>query len=129
MKMRVFIVDDSEVVRNLLTHMVSRLPNVEVVGCAAGVTEAIEAIGRLKPTIIVLDIAMPGGSGLEVLEAAKRETPSPIVMMFTNLAYEQYRERCQMLGADYFFDKSTEFQKAREMLIKLAGGDTLASRG
>ena len=119
MKTSVFIVDDSQVVRDLLTNVISRLSNVEVVGRAAEVSEAIEAIRRLKPAIVVLDISMPGGSGLEVLEAAKREQPAPIVMMLTNLAYEQYREKCRQLGADYFFDKSTEFQKAKDVLIKL----------
>jgi len=84
MKTSVFIVDDSQVVRDLLTNVISRLSNVEVVGRAAEVSEAIAAIRRLKPAIVVLDISMPGGSGHEVLEATKREQPAPIVMMLTN---------------------------------------------
>ena len=125
----IFIVDDSEVVRDLLSQIIRRLPNLDEVGHAGTANEAIDAIRRLKPAIVVLDISMPDGSGLQVLAAVKRENPPPIVMMLTNLAYERYREECRQLGADYFFDKSTEFQQAKEALIKLADGSASVSGG
>ena len=112
----VFIVDDSAVVRERLIQLIAEIPGVQVVGQAEIAFEAIAAIRRLKPAFVVLDISMPGGSGMYVLETIKREQPAPEVIMLTNFASEQYRQKCLQLGADYFFDKSTEFGKVLEIL-------------
>lgn len=112
----VFIVDDSPVVRDRLLAMISELPNVEVVGQADVAFEAINSIRRLRPSVVVLDISMPGGSGMYVLESVKKDRPVPLVIMLTNFAHEQYRQKCLQLGADYFFDKSTEFERVTEVL-------------
>ena len=77
------------------------------------------AIRRLKPDVVILDIHLPGSSGIEVLEAIKKDKPAPIVIMFTNYPYPQYRKRCMDLGADFFFDKSTEHEKLTEVFKRL----------
>ena len=108
---RILIVDDSRIVRERLMAMVSELPGVEVVGEADIAFEAISAIRRLKPDLVVLDISMPGGSGIYVLETIKREMPTPMVVMLTNFVSDAYRQKCIQLGVDHFFDKTTEFEK------------------
>lgn len=112
----VFIVDDSPVVRERLVTLISELRHVAIVGQADIAFEAINSIRRLKPGIVVLDISMPGGSGMYVLESIKQDRPCPLVIMLTNFAHDQYRKKCLQLGADYFFDKSTEFEKVTEVL-------------
>ena len=62
----VFIVDDSPVVRDRLVTLISELPNVDVVGQADIAFEAINSIRQLRPSVVVLDISMPGGSGMYV---------------------------------------------------------------
>jgi DNA-binding NarL/FixJ family response regulator len=119
---KVFLVDDSSMVRERLAAFISDLPNVEVIGQAERAAEAIRRIRDLKPDVVVLDISIPGGSGLQVLQAVKKHNPPPLVIMLTNFAHEQYRRRCQQLGADYFFDKSSEFEKVMEVLQELATG-------
>jgi len=109
-------VDDSPVVRERLATLLSDLPSVEIVGQAEIAFEAISATRRLKPDVMLLDISMPGGSGIHVLEMVKKERPAPLVIMLTNFAHEQYRQKCLQLGADYFFDKSTEFEKVLSVL-------------
>ena len=125
---KVFIVDDSPVVRVRLTSLINELSGVEVVGHAEIAFEAIHAIRRLKPDVVVLDISMPGGSGMYVLETIKREELCPLVIMLTNFSHDQYRKKCLLLGADYFFDKTTEFDRVVEVLRQLPGaaGDTEA---
>ena len=118
---KVFIVDDSPVVRERLTGMISELAGMQVVGHAEIAFEAIHSIRRLKPDVVVLDISMPGGSGMYVLETIKRERPCPLVIMLTNFAHDQYRKKCLQLGADYFFDKTTEFDRVIEVLRHLPG--------
>ena len=109
--MRVLIADDSAVVVERLITLLSELPEVEIVGEAQTSGEATERIRQLQPDVVILDIRMPGGSGIDVLETVKKFVPAPIVVMFTNFPYPQYRERCLRAGADFFFDKSTEFDQ------------------
>jgi DNA-binding NarL/FixJ family response regulator len=121
----IFIVDDSAVVRERLVTLLSELPNVEVVGQADIAFEAINSIRRLRPSVVVLDISMPGGSGMHVLETIKKDRPEPMVIMLTNFAHDHYRQKCLQLGADYFFDKSTEFERVTEVLRNLPALDSI----
>jgi DNA-binding NarL/FixJ family response regulator len=116
---RVVLVDDSSMVRERLVGLISELPGVTIVGQAAGAAEAIAEIRRLRPDVVVLDISIPGGNGLQVLATIKAETPAPTVIMLTNFAHEQYRRRCFELKADYFFDKSREFEKVLDVLQEI----------
>jgi len=114
---KVFVADDSPMVRERLISLLTELPNVEVVGETGAALEAIDSIRRLKPNAVVLDISMPGG-GMSVLETIKKEEEAPMVIMLTNFSNEPYRRRCLQLGADYFFDKSSEFEKVIQVLGK-----------
>lgn len=97
--------------------MVSELSApIQLIGEAHDAREATEAIRRLKPDVVILDIHMPGGNGIDVLRSIKQEAPATLVLMLTNFAYPEYRKRCMDAGADFFFDKSTEFDKVPEVL-------------
>lgn len=117
--MKVFIVDDSAVVRERLIGMITELPEIEVAGQAHNAQDAIQSIRKLKPDVVILDIRMPGGNGIEVLKEIKRDKPAPLIIILTNYPYPQYRKKCMEGGADYFFDKSTEFEKVIDVLKKL----------
>jgi DNA-binding NarL/FixJ family response regulator len=112
---KVFIVDDSAVLRERLITILSELKGIEIIGQAKGPLEAQEAIPKLKPDVVILDIRMPGGKGIDVLENIKKGKSPPIVIMFTNYPYPQYRKKYMDAGADFFFDKSTEFDKITEI--------------
>jgi DNA-binding NarL/FixJ family response regulator len=112
----VLIADDSALVRERLADMIAELEGVELVGQAHDTDTALEAIRRLKPHVMILDIRMPGGSGIQVLEAAKQEMGPPVAIMLTAFAYAQYRRKCLEAGAEYFFDKSSEFECVAETL-------------
>lgn len=117
--MKIFIADDSAVVRERLKIMFSELPGIEIVGEARNVSEALNSIKKLHPDVVILDIKMPGGNGISVLENIKKIELAPVVIMLTNYPYPQYRKKCMDLGADFFFDKSTEFEKVMEVLEQL----------
>jgi DNA-binding NarL/FixJ family response regulator len=122
--LKVFITDDSVLVRERLVGLLSELEAVELVGQAESAPEAIETIQRLRPDVVVLDIRLPGGSGIEVLKAIKQNVPSPIVIMLTAFPYRQFHEKCQEAGAEYFFDKASEFHRIVEVLKQLQDGTT-----
>jgi DNA-binding NarL/FixJ family response regulator len=109
--MRIFIADDSEMLRVRLVKMLSEIEGIEIIGQAQDSLGAIESIQNLNPHVVILDIRMPQGNGIEVLEAIKKNNQPPKVIIFTNYPYPQYRKRYMDAGADFFFNKSTEFEK------------------
>ena len=116
---RVYVVDDSDFVRERLIEMLSELQEVEIVGGTGDPGEALAAIREMVPDTVILDIRLPGKSGVEVLRDLKKEKPSPMVIILTNFPYPQYRKECTEAGADYFFNKSTEFNKIANVLTGL----------
>jgi DNA-binding NarL/FixJ family response regulator len=95
------------------------IEGVEIAGQAKNAHDAIEAIVKLKPDVAILDIRLPGKSGIEVLKDI-RDKKLPIrVIMLTNYPYPQYRKKCEELGADYFFDKVADIEKIVEVFKKL----------
>lgn len=117
--MKVFIADDSEVICERLKEMLSELSEIEIVGQAKDGIQATNLIEKLNPDVVILDIRMPGGNGIDVLENIKKDNPALIVIMLTNYPYPQYRKKCMKAGADYFFDKATEFERVTEVLKEL----------
>lgn len=117
--MRVFIADDSSIIRERLVTMITAIPDSEVVGQAATINDARPSIHQLRPDVVILDIQMPGGSGIDLLQELKQNATSPLVLMITTNAFPQYRKKCLEAGADYFFDKATEIQLLQETLCQL----------
>jgi DNA-binding NarL/FixJ family response regulator len=95
--------------------MLAKLGEIEIICRARNVPEATEAVRDLKPDVVILDIGMPGGSGIDVLESMKRNRERSMVIVLTNYSYPQYRKKCLQLGASFFFDKA-ELQEVAEVL-------------
>ena len=118
--MKVFIIDDSELVVERLRALLSDIEGLEFIGQATNAKDAVEAILKLKPDVVILDIRLIGENGMNVLERIKKEHAPPIVIVLTNYPYPQYRKKCRELGADYFFDKVTEIESFVKVLRTLA---------
>jgi DNA-binding NarL/FixJ family response regulator len=115
---RVLIVDDSKQVRERLISILSEYPQVRIVGQAGNGKEALDALDDQKPDTVVLDIRLPGKSGIELLGDIKAAHPEITVIMLTNYDFEQYRKQCLQMGADYFFNKTLEFEKVVDVLVR-----------
>jgi DNA-binding NarL/FixJ family response regulator len=120
--MKVFIADDSPILRDRIRAMLSDFPDVEIAGQAKDTPEAIKSIQDLNPDLVILDIRMPGGSGIEVLQSIKKDRPDIKVIVFTNYPYPQYRKKCMDLGADFFFAKATESDQIPLVVSELIRG-------
>jgi DNA-binding NarL/FixJ family response regulator len=115
--MRIFVADDSATLRMRLVDMLAEIPGIQVVGSAGDAHNAIDLIRRARPDVVLLDIRLRDNGGFLVLQSIKdAPDPSPVAIVFTNEAFPQYRKEYIAAGADYFFDKSTEFEKVRSVL-------------
>jgi len=110
--MTVYIVDDSRDIRARLKEILTELSEVHTIEEAESLQEVQENIDRIDPDILIVDIRLKEGSGFLVLEYICRYFKVPMIVVLTNYPTEEYRKKCIRLGADYFFNKSTEFEKA-----------------
>lgn len=118
--MKVFIVEDSEALRERLSRAISSIPHVEVIGYADNALEAMNRIAQAKPHLVILDVRLNASSGFDVLREIKAAKSGPTAIVLTNYPYPQYRSRYLQAGADYFFDKSTELDQAVGVIQTLA---------
>jgi len=117
--MRVFVVEDSPAVCERLQAMLAGIEGTQAVGAAATAQGAIEGILAARPDVVVLDLRLAEGSGLDVLRAlrgAESTVPGVAVYMLSNFAEPPYRRLAERLGVQGFFDKSTEFERVRDVL-------------
>ena len=117
--MNVVLVDDSLLVRERVANIISEIPGVKVIGEAGNSREAIAVVRNTNPDVVILDIKMPGESGLQVLRKLRKEFAELKIIMLTNYSDSQYKAECLMHGADYFLSKSDEFDKLPEVFSKL----------
>lgn len=118
--MRLLIVDDSEILIDRLSKLLSDLTNLEIIGSAQNSLLGEKLTEELNPDVIISDIRMPGGGGFDLLEKIKAKFPHIIVFIYTNYPHEQYRNKAMQLGADYFFYKTEETEKLYETFSNIA---------
>lgn len=122
--MRVFIADDSTIVVERLAGLLEEVPEAQLVGQAGDVLETVRGVRKMKPDALILDLQMPGGSGLDVLRAIRTDYPHLYVLICTNYPYPQYREQCFSAGANFFLDKSADFEKIPSILREIVKNET-----
>jgi len=110
------LIDDSNSVRDRLVEMISTLSNIQIIGQACDGREGVSIFNNRHPDLVILDIQMPGLNGIDVLRSIKKTNPETVIFILTNFPYPQYRDICMKAGADYFFDKSNEFEKVVDVL-------------
>jgi len=110
----ILLVDQSPVVLERMIPLLEALPNIEFVIHAGTYKEAMGVLGGMKPNMVLMDIDLPDGSGIELLRIVRERFENVIVFITTNFASEQYRALCQRLGARQFFDKSGDYEDITE---------------
>ncbi|HEX4134535.1 MAG TPA: response regulator transcription factor [Bryobacteraceae bacterium] len=128
--MKVFIVEDSPALVQAVSDLLSEIDGVEIAGSTGVVERATEEIRRLRPDIVILDIRLADGSGLDVLRNIKsRTSDAPLVIVFSSNTEPGYRRACERLGADFVFDKSQDYNKLPEVIRSKVSSINSGSEG
>jgi len=116
MKTRVLVVDDSALMRGLLTEMINAAPDMEVVGAASDAVVAREMIKSLNPDVLTLDVHMPKMDGLEFLDRLMRLRPMPVVMVssFTEAGSETTLKALELGALDFIGKPRADSAKRME---------------
>jgi DNA-binding NarL/FixJ family response regulator len=118
--MKVFLVEDSALLRSRLETLLAAIPGARTVGYAAGANDAVQAILAQRPDVVVLDIHLEQGNGFDVLQALQNAALPTRVFVLTNYPNDAYRRKAHSLGAQGFFDKSKELEALRSALAAAA---------
>src|SRR5690554_1854870 len=122
---RILIVDDHEVVRIGLRSLLERIGQFEVVGEAASAQEAIELTRSRKPDVVVMDIRMPDGSGIEACRAIRSESQDVKVIMLTSYTDDEAIFASVMAGASGYVLKQIGSHELVEAIRTVAAGGSL----
>ncbi len=120
-KIRVLVVDDSVVIRRLVTHALERDAEIQVVGAAANGSIALQRIPQYNPDVLTLDIEMPEMDGLETLRHLRREYPHLRVIMFSTLTERGAAVTLEALtlGADDYVTKASNEGSLDQSMTRL----------
>ena len=100
--------------------MVTDIQDIELVGEEVNEIDAMRGICALDPDMVILDLNLASGSGMDVLRQIRQRPTHHTVIVLTNYFNPQYQKRCMELGADYFMDKSRELEALGDLLTRLA---------
>ncbi|HTJ60266.1 MAG TPA: response regulator transcription factor [Candidatus Saccharimonadales bacterium] len=125
MSIRVLICDDHEVVREGLRGVIGRQAGMSVVGEAGTVAEAVQAAARAKPDVVVMDVRLPDGSGVEACRAIRDARPDTRVIMLTSYADDEALFASIIAGASGYLLKQTRGQAVVDAITAVAAGRSL----
>ena len=125
MSMRILLVDDHEVVRVGVRALIERQPGMEVVGEAATVREAVSQAEQLAPDVVVLDIRLPGGNGLEACRQIKALRPDTRIIVLTSYPDDKVLFESITSGADGYVLKQIGSDDLIRALERVGRGESL----
>jgi DNA-binding NarL/FixJ family response regulator len=117
--LNIIIIDDSYIFKERLVNLLKSFDQIKIVGEFDTAKDVLTNINKLNPDVILLDIKLKSENGIDLLKKLKSTNLKSKILMVTNYPYPQYKMECLKLGADYFFDKSTELDNLIRTIIGL----------
>jgi DNA-binding NarL/FixJ family response regulator len=117
--MKVIIADDSRLMRERIREAISTFRGVEIVSETDTGLKTLAELNKHNPDLAIIDIRMPDKNGLEVMKEFRTKNKTTKIIILTNYAYDQYKDRAFENGADYFFSKSEDFEKIADVVAAI----------
>ena len=127
MTIRIVMADDHAIVREGLKRIVGDAPDLQVSGEAADGTEVMKAVRELEFDVLVLDLSMPGRSGMELIKLVKAEKPKLRILVLSMHQETQYAVRAIKSGASGYLTKESAPAQLEQAIRKIAGGGAYIS--
>ena len=124
-RLRLVLVDDSEVVRTGLRTLLAAERSIEIVGEAGNVAAAVEACTRLKPDLVLLDIRLPDGTGFDACRQILARAPATRVLILTSVADDKLVEEAIRAGAHGYLLKEIDRRGLVQAIRDVAGGKSV----
>ena len=126
-KVKIYLVDDQAMIRAALKSFLSQREPFEVVGSNGDPRKALEEIRTLRPEVVVLDITMPGLSGLDLLPMIRKSLPRTRVVMLTHHEGESFVEQALQAGAEGYLSKDSDPAELALAITAVHRGDPYVS--
>jgi two-component system, NarL family, nitrate/nitrite response regulator NarL len=126
-RVRVYLVDDQSIIRAALRSFLGARADIEVVGDCGDPRAALEAIPELRPDVVVLDITMPGLSGLDMLPLLRKAAPRAKVVMLTHHEGENFVQQALEGGAEGYLSKDSDPAELALAILAVQRGDPYVS--
>jgi two-component system invasion response regulator UvrY len=121
---RILIVDDHPLFRDALREFLSQEPDLEIVGEAGNVSDAIRSVGILSPHLVLTDLTMPDAHGIEAVTEIKRHFPDVKVLVMSVHRESEYMHRCSKAGAAGYIVKDAIHDQLRDGIRTVLSGKT-----
>jgi two-component system nitrate/nitrite response regulator NarL len=119
--MKIVIADDSSLLRERIKFLLKNINSDSVLFDATNGLEALRLIEEIKPDLVILDIRMPELNGIEVLKRIRELKLHVKVCILTNYSYPLYKLKCFEAGADYFLNKTEDFEDINNVIAEMVG--------
>lgn len=119
---RILIVDDHALFRDALREFLSQEPDLEIVGEAGNISDAIQYVGTLSPHLVLTDLTMPDTSGIEAVTEIKRHYPDVKILVMSIHREKEYKHRCRKAGAAGYIVKDAIHDQLRDGIRTVLSG-------
>ncbi|MBI4291528.1 MAG: response regulator transcription factor [Betaproteobacteria bacterium] len=119
---RILIVDDHALFREALRDFLSQDPDLEIVGEAENISDAIRCVGALSPHLVLTDLTMPDAHGIEAVTEIKRHYPNVKVLVMSVHRESEYKHRCRKAGAAGYIVKDAIHDQLRDGIRTVLSG-------
>jgi DNA-binding NarL/FixJ family response regulator len=119
-KIKVLLIDDSHTILHRMQHLLSEIGCVQSIKTADNAFDGWTLFLSNEPEIVLLDIHMPKKNGVELLKEIKQHRSNIHVVMITNESMECYKPTCLKYGADFYLDKTNDFEKIPAIIENIA---------
>jgi DNA-binding NarL/FixJ family response regulator len=124
----IVLIDDQAIIRAAFRSLIERIPGLTVIGDAGDARSGIELVGRVRPDLVVLDITMPGLSGIDAVGPLKKASPNTKVLMASQHEGRKFVQQALQAGADGYLSKDSDPAELGLAIESIHRGDSYLSQ-